>query len=352
MMERHSFLGACSESGFISLFDPFVAGRRHVYVLKAGPGTGKSTLMRALAARAKEKGLEAEEIHCSSDPDSLDAVWIPALDTCMLDGTPPHVVEPPLPGAIGTIVNLYPFWDRESLQKNTAAIRESGRKMAHLHTRATLYLAAAGRLQRELSGIGFSLLDRRRLLGYTERLLSRCVRPTGHAPQEEKRFFAAITPKGRVFFSPPTAEGEKQLVIDDDYGVATRLLESVRVRALKQGHRVVSGYSPLIPDALTHLILPEAGLSFCLSNSLHKTEPKPYCRIRASRFLKPKQEAEVKKRAAFLRRSRDEIIQEAVGLLAACKEEHDRLELIYRAAVDFPALSAYGEKLLREIIPD
>ena len=43
-----------------------------------------------VAARAEEQGLRVEYIRCSGDPDSLDAVVFPALNTAIVDGTAPH----------------------------------------------------------------------------------------------------------------------------------------------------------------------------------------------------------------------------------------------------------------------
>ena len=92
--ETHSFLGANTPNGFVSLFgelyDPY---RDHnVHIIKGGPGCGKSTLMKRIAERARAHGLDAECVHCSSDPDSLDAVLVPALRLFVCDGTAPPTV--------------------------------------------------------------------------------------------------------------------------------------------------------------------------------------------------------------------------------------------------------------------
>ena len=46
--------------------------------------------MRKVAQAAEDKGLSVEYIQCSGDPDSLDAVLIPAIKTALVDGTAPH----------------------------------------------------------------------------------------------------------------------------------------------------------------------------------------------------------------------------------------------------------------------
>ena len=86
------FLGANSPDGFYSLYDQMIdpVQARRIYILKGGPGCGKSSLMRRVAQAMEEKGASVEYIACSGDPDSLDAVVFPALNTAIVDGTAPH----------------------------------------------------------------------------------------------------------------------------------------------------------------------------------------------------------------------------------------------------------------------
>ena len=90
------FLGANSPTGFYSLYDHLLSPEeaRAIYILKGGPGCGKSTLMRKIGAWAEEAGLETEYILCSGDPDSLDAVILPAVGAAIVDGTAPQGVVP------------------------------------------------------------------------------------------------------------------------------------------------------------------------------------------------------------------------------------------------------------------
>lgn len=90
------FLGGNTPSGFYSLYHQLSDPDRFraVYIIKGGPGSGKSTLMRRVERHAQAAGLEAEEVLCSGDPDSLDAVIFPALGAAIVDGTAPQGVVP------------------------------------------------------------------------------------------------------------------------------------------------------------------------------------------------------------------------------------------------------------------
>ncbi len=102
------FLGATTPAGFKGYFEPL----RHepgmqMYLIKSGPGCGKSTLMKRLARAAEQRGELTQRIHCASDPDSLDGVILPGQHRAIVDATAPHVVEPDAPGADEVVVSLY-----------------------------------------------------------------------------------------------------------------------------------------------------------------------------------------------------------------------------------------------------
>ena len=66
------YLGALGPHGFCGYFDRLCQEPdRQMYLIKSGPGCGKSTMMRKIAEASP---LPVQRIHCSSDPDSLDGV--------------------------------------------------------------------------------------------------------------------------------------------------------------------------------------------------------------------------------------------------------------------------------------
>ena len=112
------FLGCSSPEGFHSFFGelcPTHSGG-YTYIIKGGPGTGKSSLMKRINSALTDAGIETELIYCSSDPASLDGVYAPALNCWIADGTSPHTLEPKYPGAAQEIVDLGRFWDKNILR--------------------------------------------------------------------------------------------------------------------------------------------------------------------------------------------------------------------------------------------
>ncbi|MGN0492206.1 MAG: ATPase, partial [Acutalibacteraceae bacterium] len=142
------FLAANSCEGFCSAFaDSYDAdGEWRVFIIKGGPGTGKSSFMKYLAARAADKGEKILLCPCSSDPDSLDAVIMPEKKLAVMDGTAPHTVDPAFPGACEKILNFGEFWDDSAFLADKRQIIETTRLNKALHKTASRYMRAAGQL--------------------------------------------------------------------------------------------------------------------------------------------------------------------------------------------------------------
>ena len=139
------FLGVNSPKGFYSLYDELIdrAQAKAVYILKGGPGCGKSTLMKKVGAAAEKAGYPVEYIRCSGDPDSLDAVVLPAQNTAIVDGTAPHVVEPQLPGAVDHYINLGSCYDAAALAGLRKELGEAMKGYKSCYDRAYRCLDAA-----------------------------------------------------------------------------------------------------------------------------------------------------------------------------------------------------------------
>ena len=106
MAVRRYFLGANTGKGFVSLYDEFCKPEsgNFLYVIKGGPGCGKSSFMKKIGKAAEDAGLDVEYVICSGDPDSLDGVLIPAWHVGYADGTQPAHSRRRAPRCLGRIL--------------------------------------------------------------------------------------------------------------------------------------------------------------------------------------------------------------------------------------------------------
>ncbi len=91
---KHRFLGGATPAGPMDCIPSLTKGLQRRVFLKGRPGTGKSTLLKQLAAAAQSKGFDTEIYHCGFDPDSLDMVILRELGTAVIDTTAPHEYFP------------------------------------------------------------------------------------------------------------------------------------------------------------------------------------------------------------------------------------------------------------------
>ena len=347
-----TFLGANTPLGFVSLFDelydPYGPGR--TVILKGGPGTGKSTLMRRVARAAASRGLDVECAHCGSDPHSLDAVIVPAQKFAICDGTPPHVVEPKFPGASETIVNLGAFWNARALRENADEIRRLTVENSLFHRRATRFLAAAGNLSDELQAFCAPFVLEEKLNGYALRFCARELpKKKGAAPGTRKRrFFSGFTPDGKVFFEQTLHTLGTRLIAlrDTGTGMGSRLLSYIETRARAAGFDVIAGLDPLHPKTgLCALAIPEASLALVALDETAPPERAPDRTVHMRRFFVPEFLREHKNFLAFQNSMIASLCEQNHLLLRQAKETHDRLEALYIPAMDFDALGRAAEEV-------
>ena len=117
MIKKYFSAGNTTE-GFVNYFDGAIdtAEAKKLIYIKGGSGVGKSTLMKDIAKKAVILGLDVNEIYCSSDVSSLDAVVIPEIKTAVFDATSPHSKDPEYPVMNGKIFDLAEFLDEEKLR--------------------------------------------------------------------------------------------------------------------------------------------------------------------------------------------------------------------------------------------
>jgi predicted AAA+ superfamily ATPase len=85
------FPGGNTSQGFYSFYDYIIGPEaRKVFILKGGPGVGKSTFMKYIGSQMLHRGFDLEYHYCSSDNDSIDGVVVPELQVALIDGTAPH----------------------------------------------------------------------------------------------------------------------------------------------------------------------------------------------------------------------------------------------------------------------
>lgn len=140
------FLGANSSRGFYSCYHHFCVPDEgnFLWVIKGGPGCGKSSFMKKIGSAAEMAGYTVEYVLCSGDPDSLDGVYIKELSLGYVDGTAPHVQEVPYPAVRGSYLDLGAFYNKGALVEKADDIIKVNRAYKESYHKAYDLLRAFG----------------------------------------------------------------------------------------------------------------------------------------------------------------------------------------------------------------
>lgn len=354
--ERQFFAGGMTPVGFVNFFEDIIGEEeRELYILKGGPGTGKSRMMKKIAKAAMQEGYDVEVIRCSADPDSLDGVRIPELGKTVLDGTAPHVVDMCLPGARDSIINLGDFWDEEALRRHKREIAALNLEKTVCLQRARQYLKAAKAVQDNVEQLAQQALCQGKLQQWTEKLCQQFFHDmdVSYRMGTMRRMFGtAITAKGVVSLLSSLLRGVKVYALRCDFGRgAAQVLEEIQSEARKRGFCVESYRCPMSPDCTEHLLIPKLSLAFTTYNGYHKVLD---CEVFGEYALDVYYNDFViepyQKELEYDRFRIQELMEKAQGHLGRVQKIHSAIEAYYTDTMDFAAMDQCTEHVIERML--
>lgn len=349
------FLGGNTSKGFYAflseLYNPF--DRWRMYIIKGGPGTGKSYFMKKIAKELEKYGVAVERILCASDPNSLDAIMCHEIKLSIADGTAPHVLEPKFPGVVEQILNFGEFWDETQLRERGMDIRSATLMNSEEHKSSARYLKAAASIEQDNKKLTADIVLTDKIRRFAQRLAAReFERKKGVPTREYMRFLSAITPEGIIFKEDTAVRLCPRLIAINDplRAVSPLLLKHLRDSAMLHGLDIISCPCPMDSDGgLEHLLIPEIGVGFITTNQYHTLQNKPQRTIHCERFINDEKLKTVHGRLVLNAKVKSELIEEAISHLRNAKECHDILESFYIDAMDFGELKKLSERILEKI---
>lgn len=351
---RHLYPGGNTSRGFYSYYDQVIHPEKatRIFVLKGGPGVGKSTLMRSLGETIAEQ-MDVEFLHCSSDNDSLDGIVVPSHGLMMVDGTSPHVVDPVLPGAVDGIVNLGVCLDEKAMHEKTQQVYQTGQNITRQFQRGYRYLAAASKVREDSNTLYAQHTDLAALdaaLAPWLKTLFGKHKASGRG-QERKLFAGAVTPQGCV----STLESLKPAEcwrITGPWAVPTEwVLARIRTQALWAGMQIESYHCAIDPERLEHLYLKDADLLITTHSDFHSVSPAGVTQtldltpVLDQAALAEHQEVLEQNMALF-----QSLVNAAVASIAKAKAFHDKLEHLYTSEMDYVKLNRITDQVKAQVL--
>jgi hypothetical protein len=339
VMQGGLFAASNSSSGFKSYYQEIYNKREYkkIYVIKGGPGTGKSRFMNVVADFAMGQGYIVERYYCSSDPDSLDAIII-AKRVVLLDGTPPHTYEGRLVGAREELVDLGCFWNSEALAQKADEIEKLVVKKSECYKRAYKYLEACGLVDAVSSKLIEGAIKHGKMDGAIERLLSAFCNEGCN--DVTPAITDSIGMKGRVKFDTFEKSAEKLYYIIDVNNSARFYLSLLISKAKKKNIGMKVSYNPIVPQYPDGVYFYNKKTAFVIVEK-EDAERDDAVKINMQRFIDHDVLSEIKKSLKGNQRHYDGLYALAAQSLVEAGEYHFELERIYSACMDFLSKERY-----------
>ncbi len=355
---RRLFPGGNTGYGFHSFYDYIVSpDARKIFVIKGGPGVGKSSFMRKIGEELLQRGFDIEFHHCSSDNGSLDGVYAPDLDIALIDGTAPHIVDPKNPGAVDEIVHLGDYWDEAGMRRNREPILHLNREVGRLFRRAYDYLRQVLTLSRAAESyyVDADVLDIAGLNAAGRKLVADVV--GGHTadrvPKARHLFASAITPDGPLnYFDTVFDALDRRVIINGKPGTGkTTLVRKVYDQALAAGFDVEAFHCALDPQKIDHVVIPALSVAVINSQWPHPYAPRPGdVVIDTNEYVRT---AALEPYRAEMARVQDDLetaMERAVGFIHQAKRTHDEMESYYVPNMHFEEINARRDRVLQRIL--
>ncbi len=339
MSEKSYFAASNTERGFLSYFSEIFRERaERCYIIKGGPGTGKSRVMRELAEAAENAGYGVEYYYCSSDPDSLDGIFAErGVDSfAVLDGTAPHAEDLISPGCVDNILDLGQFWDSRKLRDRRREIGVFGEKKKKAYSSAYRALSAYGALTRLADALVAECVD-------TTAIAEECAKiAVNLKPIPKLRTpLSAIGMKGVRSFDTFAETARHTLCVTDGrgYGCSHLYLDAL-VRAVGFCR---TAPDPVLADRSTAILTD--GVAVVCSRITEKGANA----IDVSDFVDRSAYLTRKDRAEHLRALACGALDEAKISFSEAGSAHMKLEEIFVSAMDFAEKEAYSAELCAKI---
>lgn len=337
------FAAMNTSDGFRNMFPEIFGSLSQLYIIKGGPGTGKSRLMREFINEAEKRGYITEKFLCSSDHASLDGVIIPTLSVGIIDGTAPHVYEPQLTGAKDKIIDLGQFLDSDLLSKNVDIIRDITKRKTRAYSAIYLYMKAIESYNLIIKETAEDAFDSKKLEGAVKRAVSNLKK--GKKAHHITRIRSAIGENGTVTLNSFAKLANQRYAISDFLGIGGIFLQKLLEETDISGLLATVSYNPIFPSLPDAIYYPESDVSFYIGSESDFSEKQ----INMKRFVSDKALRPYKPKIRAIIRHRELAFNEMRLEYGSVKRLHSELEGIYTKAMDFYKKEKYTEMLFKSI---
>lgn len=344
---------ANTSSGVVSYFDYILRDADRVYILKGGPGCGKSTFMKRIGYELLNEGCNVDFVYSSSDVNSLDAVVIKDINVVIIDGNMPHMIDPKYPGAVERILDFGDYWDIDYLRANKECIKQYIDRLDKEYKELFAILGRAklihDRWEKEyLIGMDFDKAEE-----ITNNLIHDIIKENiDNNGKELHRFSGAMMPQGNInFYENLTEDIKNRYIIKGRPGTGkSTMSKKVAKAALDAGYDVEYYHCAFDPESIDMVIIPDLSFAMLDGTAPHVFDPDRGDRV-VDMFacidttIVHEEESPIKD----IEKEYGEEIEKAREVYKNIKKLHDELESFYINATDFNNVNALRIRITKTL---
>ena len=334
------FAAANGFGGFRSYFDDIFNRKDYsrVFILKGGPGTGKSTVMKKVLDKFRDKCF-VQSIRCSSDPNSLDGVTITSgeIRVAIIDGTSPHEEDAYFPGAVDEIINLGEAWNESILVKHRGEIVSLCELKKKHYRSAYDLLDIAGSIFDKESNLTSSIY-----VGNDESLIANEIPKIANKKSGRHKHVALLSSFSARGLTRLEANASETVSVSGRYGSEYIFLDHFAKAISLSGHEHTVLHSPF-SESLVEGIYLHATDTLYLANAGNGRV------INTCRFLDDTALQYNEALYSLYGRCRAEILDASKHEFQNASDAHFKLERIYSKSIDFDTVNRITESLINEI---
>ncbi len=351
-MREQFFMGGVTPDGFSTELKVLVSSSEYfTYILKGGPGTGKSTLMKKIADRFGDTE-DVTLYYCSADPGSLDAVELHSSKTLIVDGTSPHVFEAMFPGVSQKVINLGAHWDENSLREHGDEIISVTRLNKSLLSGASYYNNALGIICNSTYEFANRILNRQMIEDEAEDLCEKLFAHRGKSiGKQDIRQLSVMTMNGYMTLTDTLENYSDIFVLNDSFFAASDVfINSISKKVLEYGCCIKVSPCLLFGQFVReHLLIDDISTALVTAGPLTQMEIHGGVVKELSAFYDKEQvrlyDSIFKSNESLMKKT----VDTSREMLAEAKRVHDEMEKYYIDAMDHEALDRVYNGICEEI---
>ncbi|OOB77395.1 MAG: hypothetical protein BEN19_02050 [Epulopiscium sp. Nuni2H_MBin003] len=276
---KHVFASSNTHLGIYQIFNFGCLKNTKFYILKGGPGTGKTVFLKKLGTELVDSGQNVTYYHNTINPDFLDAVYVPNLNVMFISYN--LVINKDIPTTLfATIIDLDEFLDEHKILPHKDAIINSYNIVDRCLTHARFYLESANAIYRNYLFTTEPCIKQDAKLKYENALfktLSGIVSDVNKIGTAQYFYGYAVTGDGLVDNLHTIIGKSKNIYLVKETLVCSskQLMKRICDLFIYRGYDIECYVSPFDNEKIEDIIVKDLSLAITISNLVRKPKVFP-----------------------------------------------------------------------------